>query len=80
MGGIVDENGFPIDGDWEEQETEHEEEMRMEEKKNIVTAEGTFKYYDEVPALIVEGENFEKTFYNDEARELFKILIGATNK
>ena len=52
----------------------------MEEKKNIITAEGTFKYYDEVPSLIVEGKNFEKTFYDDEARELFKILIGATNK
>ena len=48
----------------------------MEEKKNIVTAEGTFKYYDEVPVLIVEGKNFEKTFYDDKARELFKILIG----
>ena len=52
----------------------------MKEKRNIVTAEGIFKYYDEVPALIVEGENFEKTFYDDEARELFKILIGVTNK
>ena len=52
----------------------------MEEKKNIVTAEGTFKYYDEVPSLIVEGKNFEKTFYGDEARELFKMLIGVTNK
>ncbi len=48
----------------------------MEEKKSFATAEGTFKYYDEVPALIVEGENFEKTFYDDEARELFKMLIG----
>ncbi len=58
---------------------ESKEVMRMEEKKNknIVAAEGTFKYYDEVPALIVEGKNFEKTFYDDEARELFKILIGA---
>lgn len=54
--------------------------MKMEEKKNFVTAEGTFKYYDEVPTLIVEGKNFEKTFHNDEARELFKILIGAVNK
>lgn len=52
----------------------------MEEKKNIVTAEGNFKYYDEVPALIVEGKNFEKEFYGNEARELFKILIGVANK
>lgn len=52
----------------------------MEEKKNIVTAEGTFKYYDEVPSLIVEGENFEKTFYGDEARDLFKILIGCCSR
>ena len=48
----------------------------MEDKKNIVTAEGTFKYFDEVPALIVEGRNFEKTFYDDEAKELFLKLIG----
>lgn len=51
----------------------------MEEKRNTVTAEGTFtfKYYDEVPTLIVEGKNFENTFYDDEARELFKILCGS---
>lgn len=52
----------------------------MEEKKNILTAEGTFRYYDEVPALIVEGKNFENTTYGDEARSLFKILIGVANK
>jgi len=52
----------------------------MEDKKNFATAEGTFRYFDEVPALIVEGKNFEKTFYDDEARELFRKLIGVTNK
>jgi hypothetical protein len=52
----------------------------MEDKKNIVTAEGTFRYYDGIPALIIKGKNFEKTFYNDEARELFKMLTGVTNK
>ena len=52
----------------------------MEEKKIFATAEGTFKYFDEVPVLIVEGKYFVKTFYDDEARELFKILTGATNK
>lgn len=46
------------------------------ENKNIVTAEGSFKYYDEVPVLIVEGQNFEQSFYGEEAKELFKKLIG----
>lgn len=58
--------------------TDFKEVMRMEGKKNVVTAEGAFKYCDEVPVLIVEGKNFEKTFYDDEAKELFKILIGVT--
>lgn len=48
----------------------------MEEQKSVVTAEGTFKYYDEVPALVIEGKNFEKTFYDEEARELFKKFVG----
>ena len=49
----------------------------MEQEKNsIITSTGIFKYYDNIPELIVEGKNFEKTFYGEEAKKLFEILIG----
>ena len=34
----------------------------MKEKKNIVAVEGSFKYYDEVPALVVEGSGAYRCF------------------
>jgi len=50
------------------------------EKNSIITSTGTFKYYDDVPSLIVEGKNFEKTFYGQEAKKLFEILIGVNKE
>ncbi len=44
----------------------------------LKVAEFTIRCYEDFGQLIleVEGKNFDKTFYNDEARNLFIKLIG----
>ena len=49
----------------------------------LKTAELTIKYYEDFgvePILEVQGKNFEKSFYNDDAKELFIKLIGGKTK
>ena len=48
--------------------------------ENIVTGKGRFEYYDEVPVIIFNGENFERSIYGDEARELYLKIIGIDKK
>ena len=43
--------------------------------KNMCTTEGTFRYYDGVKKLFIEGKNFQKVFEGEEAKELFKKLV-----
>lgn len=45
----------------------------------LKVAEITIRYYEdfgEAPILEVQGKNFEKVFYNDDAKNLFIKLIG----
>ena len=41
-------------------------------------AELTIRYYEDfgIDILEVQGKNFEKSFYNDDAKKLFIKLIG----
>lgn len=47
-------------------------------------AEFTMRYYEdfgEEPVLEIQGKNFRKVFYNDDARKLFiKLIRGNENE
>ena len=43
--------------------------------KDMITAEGTFRYYDKDKKIIIEGKNFQKVIEGDEATKLFKKLV-----
>ena len=47
----------------------------MKSKDANVTAEGTFRYYDGIKKLVIEGKNFQKVFEGEEATALFKKLV-----
>lgn len=45
----------------------------------LKVAELTIRYYEDFgvePILEIQGKNFEKSFYNDDAKKLFIKLIG----
>ena len=53
-------------------------------KQNINIAKLNIEYYcednEDFSVLIVQGKHFEKTFYGDEAKNLFIKLIGGHTK
>ena len=49
----------------------------------LKVAELTIRYYEDFgiePILEIQRKNFEKTFYKDEAKNLFIKLIGGNTK
>ena len=49
-------------------------------KKNIAKLNIEYYYEDTVSVLVVQGKHFEKTFYDDDAKNLFIKLIGGHTK
>lgn len=59
MGRIVDENGFPVDGDWEEPETEHDEWL----EEDFEEQEESSLRNDVIVAIAELFDDLSKKFY-----------------